>query len=114
MKKYEKKGQAAMGAVAAIIILMVGSVIVTIVTVFGGAIAGTAYQVSETQINSITNTNVSGYIKDSAVESFKAMKNNSSYNTLVFLGVIVFIVLGLIMSLMTFTSGGMTRGGGAL
>jgi len=115
MQKYEKKGQVAAGAVSSVIVLMIGMVIVAIVTVFGGAIAGTAYQVSETQINTITNETIKGYIKDSAIESFKAMKQTSSYTPLVFLGVIVFIVLSMVVGLMAFTGGGMGGGrGGAL
>lgn len=115
MEKYEKKGQVAAGAVSSIIVLMVGMVIVAIVTVFGGAIAGTAYQVSETQIDAITNTTVKEYIKDSAIESFKSMKQTSTYTPLVFLGVVVFIVLSLVVGLMAFTGGGMGGGGrGAL
>lgn len=115
MEKYEKKGQVAAGAVGSVIVLMIGMVIVAIVTVFGGAIAGTAYQVSETQIDTITNETIKAYIKDSAIESFKAMKQTSSYTPLVFLGVIVFIVLSMVVGLMAFTGGGMGAGrGGAL
>ena len=115
MEKYEKKGQVAAGAVSSVIILMIGMVIVAIVTVFGGAIAGTAYQISETQIDAITNTNISDAIKASSQNAFTSMKQTSTYTPLVFLGVVIFIVLSMVVGLMAFTGGGMQGGrGGAL
>jgi len=54
MKKYNKKGQAA-GAVGAIITLVMGVAIATLLMVFTGALGGQTYNLVEPDINEIGN-----------------------------------------------------------
>ena len=54
MKTYHKKGQA-LGAVSAIITLVIGVTVATLVMILGGALAGQTYNLVESDIDAIGN-----------------------------------------------------------
>jgi len=57
MKKYLKKGQA-VGAVSAIITLVMGVAVATLLLIFTGALGGQTYNLVEEDINTIGNHSV--------------------------------------------------------
>ena len=60
---YESEGQS-MGAVGAVIGMIVGVGVATLVLIFVGVLGGQTYQLSESKIDDITNTTIKNYVKD--------------------------------------------------
>ena len=78
MKKlYSKKGQVA--AIGAIIALVVGLAVATLIQIFTGVLGGQTYQLTESKIDAITNTTIKQYIKDSVVAGFNAQKQKAEF-----------------------------------
>ena len=109
---YEAKGQT-MGAVGAIIGLIVGVGVATLVLIFVGVLGGQTYQLTEAKIDEITNTTIKNYVKDSVVSGFSALKQTGDYLPIIVLAVIISLVLMLVLSFTAFGAGG-GRGGSAL
>jgi hypothetical protein len=108
--KYFKKGNiAAVGAVSAIITLIVGVAVATLVQIFTGALGGQTYNLVEPNINNISDATIKQYVKDSIVSSFSAQKQTSQYLPIIVLAVVIFIVLALVLGMGSLTGG---MGGG--
>jgi len=99
--------------VMAIVTLIVGVAVGTIVIIFAGALGGQTYAVVETDIEALTNETIKDYIKDGVVSGFQALSQTGGYMPLIVLGVVIFLILSLILGLGFFTGMGM-GGGGAL
>lgn len=112
-EEYEEEGFVQQN-VMAIVTLIVGVAIGTIVIIFAGALGGQTYSVVEDDINGINNTTISGYIKDGIISGFQALSQTGGYMPLIVLGVVIFLVLSLILGLGFFTMGGSGQSGGAL
>lgn len=110
MEYYKKKGQSA-GAVGAIITLIVGVGVSVLVLIFVGTLGGQTYQLTESKIDAITNTTVKGYVKDSIVSGFSALKQTGDYLPIIVLAVVIALVMALVLG---FTALGGRGGGSAL
>lgn len=95
---YRKEGYV-QGEVGAIIALITGVGIATLVLIFVGTLGGQTYSMVETDINAINDTAIRGYVKDSITNSFKALSQTGKYMPIVVLAVIISIVLALVMGL---------------
>lgn len=107
---YKKEGYV-QGEVGAIIALITGVGVATLVLIFVGTLGGQTYGMVEEDINALNDSIVQGYVKDAITNSFKALSQTGKYMPIVVLAVIISIVLTLVMGL-----GGRTGGyyGGAL
>lgn len=110
-KLYKKKGQFAGSAVANIITLVVGIGVGVLVLIFVGSLGGQTYNLVEPDIDGITNTTISGHIKDSIVSGFSALETVGDYLPIIVLAVVIALVLSLVLS---FTAFGRMGGGAAL
>lgn len=111
--EYEAEGYVTEN-VGAIVFLIVGVGIATLVLIFVGVLGGQVYQQVEADIDAITNTTIKNYIKDSIISGFKALDTTGSYLPIVVLAVIIFVVLSIVMGLGAFGGYGGQRYGGAL
>jgi len=101
--------------VGAIIFLIVGVGVATLVLIFVGTLGGQTYSLVEADIDAISNNTTKEYIKEGIVSSFQALKQTGSYLPIVVLAVIIFIVLSLVIGLGgTASYGGGGYYGGAL
>lgn len=108
---YQKKGQVGAGtAVNAIIYLVMGTAVATILLIFSTSLSGQVYQTVETDIDSITNDTIKNSIKDSIVYGFDAMKTTGQYMPIIILAVVIALVLGLVVGFMYFGNMGGGRG----
>ena len=98
--KYTKKGYV-QESVAAIIFLIVGVGICALVLIFVGVLGGQTYQQSQSQLLAINSSNpaIYGNVTQAIKQSFVALNTTGSYLPIIVLAVIIFIVLGLIMTL---------------
>jgi hypothetical protein len=111
--KYFKKGQVV--AVNAIITLIIGFGVSTLILIFVGVLGGQTYQLTQAQIGNITNTSIRTNIQNSIMYAFQSQQTIGQYMPLIALAVIIFIILGLILSLTVLGGGrGMMGGGQAL
>jgi len=102
---YKKKG-AVQEQTGAVILLIMGVGIATLVLIFVGVLGGQVYSQVEPDITAINDTTIQGYVKDSITSGFKALKTTGNYLPIVVLAVIIFVVLGLVMGLGRTTSYG--------
>lgn len=100
--------------VMAIVTLIVGVAIGTIVIIFAGSLGGQTYATVEADIDALTNETIKGYIKDGVISGFKALSQTGGYMPLIVLGVVIFLVLSMILGLGFFTGGMGGQGGEAL
>lgn len=107
---YKKKGQM-LGAVNAIVALIVGVGVATLVLIFVGSLGGQTYELVEADITAITNDTIENSVKNSIISGFAALEDTGSYLPIVVLAVIIAVVLALVLG-MTNVAGG--RGGTAL
>jgi hypothetical protein len=109
--KYHKDGYV-QEAVAAIIFLIMGVGMATLVLIFVSVLGGQVYSQTAAQLLTInsTNTNVYGNVTGAIQSSFVALNTTGSYLPIVVLAVIIFLVLGLVMALTPGFTGG--YGGG--
>lgn len=96
--KYTKSGYV-QESVSAIIFLIVGVGVCALVLIFVGVLGGQTYSQSAAQINAISDTNIKNNVTAAIQQSFVALNTTGSYLPIIVLAVIIFIVLGLIMSL---------------
>jgi len=107
--KYRKDGYV-QETVAAIIFLIMGVGMATLVLIFVSVLGGSVYQQTQGQINAISDTAIKGNVTAAIESSFTALNTVGGYLPIVVLAVIIFLVLGLVMSLTPGFGGGM-RGG---
>lgn len=101
---YESEGYVTEN-VGAIVFLIVGVGIATLVLIFVGVLGGQVYQQVEPDIDAITNTTIKESIKTSVISGFEALETTGSYLPIVVLAVIIFIVLSIVMGLGAFGGG---------
>lgn len=109
-KVYEKKGQVAQN-VNAMLVLIMGVGIATLVLIFTSVMSAQVYTQVEPDINSINDSAIKGYVQGAIQSGFKAYETTGNYLPILVLAVIIFVILGLIMSL---GRAGQTSYGGAL
>ena len=111
MRKINKKGQAA-GAVGAIITLIVGVAVATLVMIFSGALGGQTYNLVESDLDNISDETIKAHVKAGITSAFDAQEQTGNYLPLIVLAVVIFLVLSLVLG---FTAlGGGRMGGSAL
>lgn len=98
---YEKKGQA-MGAVSAVIMLIVGVGVSVLILIFVGSLGGQTYELVEADITAITNTTVENHVKNSIISGFSALEQTGDYLPIIVLAVIIALVLSLVLSFTAF------------
>jgi hypothetical protein len=108
---YRKEG-AIQQEVGAIIMLIVGVGVSALVLIFVGALGGSTYNLVEPKINAINNSSIRQYTKEGIVSAFQALSATGSYLPIIVLAIVIFIVLGLIFS-MVGGGMGMNMGGGS-
>ena len=107
MKTYHKKGQA-LGAVSAIITLVIGVTVATLVMILGGALGGQTYNLVEPDIDNISDAAIKASIKSGITSAFEAQAQTGDYMPLIVLGVVIFIILSLVLGFLAF--GGFSGG----
>lgn len=108
---YMKEGQA-QGAVGAVIALIVGVGVSVLILIFVGVLGGQAYDIAEDDIDAISNVTIRNSVRNSIVSGFEALENTGDYLPLIVLGIVIFIVLGLVLGMTAFSGG--VGGGSAL
>lgn len=108
---YKKEGYI-QGEVGAVIALITGVGIATLVLIFVGALGGQTYSMIEGDINSINDSTIKNYVLDAITSSFKALGQTGKYMPIVVLAIIISIVLALVVGLGGRITGGYQ--GGAL
>jgi len=95
---YEKKGQVQQN-VSAMLVLIMGVGIATLVLIFTSVMSAQVYMQVESDIQSINDTTVKGYVTEAIQSGFKSYQTTGNYLPILVLAVIIFVILGLIMSL---------------
>jgi hypothetical protein len=113
MDEYKKSGQMIGGSVGAIVSLIVGVGVATLVLIFVGTLGGQTYQLVESDIDSITNTTIQDSVKSGILSGFEALEQTGNYLPIIVLAVVIALVLALVLGFTAF-GGGMGRGGTAL
>ena len=109
-EKYKKQGFAG-EVVGSIVMLIVGLGVATLVLIFTSVLGGQTYQLVEGKIDAISNETVKANIKSAAIAGFEAQKQTGEYLPLIALAVVIFMVLGLVLSMTNFSGmGGGFRG----
>ena len=85
--------------VGAIITLIMGVAISTLLLIFTGTLGGQVYSQVEPDITSISDTNIQTYVKEAITSGFKAQQTVGNYLPIIVLAVVVFIVIGLVLAL---------------
>ena len=111
--KYTKKGYV-QESVAAIIFLIMGVGMATLVLIFVSVLGGQVYSQTAANINAISDTNIKNNVTAAIESSFTALNTTGGYLPIIVLAVIIFIVLGLVMSLTPSFRGGYGYGGSVL
>ena len=101
-RKFRKNEEAAvsevMGAIVVVIFMIVGFAIATVLTIFTNVLGGQTYQLTEADIDAITNTTIKDYVKSAISGGFQAQSQISSYLPLIALAVVITIVIMLVVS----------------
>jgi CHASE3 domain sensor protein len=108
-ESFEVQGQA-QGAVGAIITLVVGVAVATLILIFVGALGGQTYNLVEPDINSINNTTIQNSVKNSMASGFTALEQTGDYMPIIVLAVIISVVLALVLGFTAFGGGNAGRG----
>ena len=103
---YQKEGFSP-NDVGAVLTLIVGVAVATLVLIFTGALGGQTYNLVEADINNISDTTIKTYVKDGIAAGFKAQKTTGTYLPLIVLAAVIGIVLTMVLGL-----GGVGMGGG--
>lgn len=95
---YKKKGQVA-SAVQAIITLILGTGVATLLIIFVGVLGGQVYNQTEDDILELNTTDPVAYasVQASITSGFEALELTGGYLPIVILAVIIFVVLGLVL-----------------
>jgi len=105
---YKREGLVG-NEIGSIIMLIVGVGVSALVLIFVGALGGQTYNLVEADIDAISNDSIKNYTKDGIVSAFQALASTGSYLPIIVLAIVIFIVLGLIFSMV---GGGLNMGGG--
>lgn len=82
----------------AVITLIVGVGVAILLIIFVGVLGAQAYQLTEQQIESISNAQIKSYVTDSILNAFQSLKTVGQYLPLVVLAIVIFVILGLIFA----------------
>ena len=108
---YEKKGAVAGLTVGEMITLITGIGVIVLVFIFVGVLGGSAYQNTESDISSISNATIKGYVQDSIASAFKGLKTTGNYIPIMALAVIITLILGLVLGTVGMTGLGVAGQG---
>lgn len=103
-EEYFLEGQG-LGATNAIIGLVTGVGVATLVLIFVGALGGQVYNQVEADIDEISNATVRESVKASIISGFDALETTGSYMPIIVLAVIITLVLALVLSMTVVTTG---------
>jgi len=110
MKENYKKSGFGAGTTNALIGLVVGVGVTTLVLVFVGALSGQVYEQVEADVLAINNNTTRDHITAAMEEGFRALDQTGSYVPILVLALIITLVLGLVLSMTSFTNGRGMRG----
>lgn len=102
---YMKKGQA-VGAVGAIITLIVGVGVSVLILIFVGALGGQTYELIEDDITAITNTTIQEHVNEAITSGFSALEQTGNYLPIIVLAVVIAVVLALVLGFSNLGGGG--------
>ena len=108
-QKYKKEGNAGV-AVSAMITLIIGVAVATLILIFTGALGGQTYNLVQSDIDAITNTTIKNHVQNAITSGFEAQEQTGQYLPLIVLAVVIGLVLALVLSFMAFGGGGSMRG----
>lgn len=106
-EKYVKEGQLGGSAVGAVIMLITGIGVATLVLIFVGSLGGQTYELVETDIDAITNTTIKNSIKNGIVSGFEALEKTGDYLPIIVLAIVIALVLTLVLGMSMISGGGM-------
>lgn len=109
---YKKKGQM-LGAVQAVIALIAGVGVSTLVLIFVGALGGQTYNLVEPKLDNISDAEIQADIKAGIKSGFSALKQTGDYLPIIVLAIVIALVLALVLG-MTGVAGGQQGRGSAL
>ncbi len=104
MQGYKKDGFSEV-ATGGVITLIIGVGVATLILIFVSSLGGQVWQQVEGDVDTITNTTIKSYIKESVADSFLALSKTGAYMPLIVLAVVIGLVLAIVLSL-----GGAGRG----
>jgi len=110
---YRKEGQVA-ESVGAIVTLIIGVGVAVLILIFVGVLGGQTYNLTEGDLDAITNDTVRNSVKNSIISGFEALETTGSYLPIIVLAVIIAIVLALVIGFTAFGGSGGVGGGSAL
>lgn len=93
---YMKKGQA-VGAIGAIITLIVGVGVSVLILIFVGSLGGQTYELVEPDITAITNQTIEDSVKEAIMSGFESLEQTGNYLPIIVLAVIIAVVLTLVL-----------------
>lgn len=102
---YEESGQV-VNITQLLVGIAIGLGVFVIINIFMGTLGGRTYQLVESDINSITNTTIKGYINDGIAGSFQGTKTLGEYTPLIVLSIVIFLVLVLVTQFTGAAGGG--------
>ena len=111
MKGYKKKGQIG-GAVGAVIMLITGVGVATLVLIFVGVLGGQTYNLVEAKIDNISDATIKASVKTGITSGFQALEQTGSYLPIIVLAIVITLVLFLVLGMTN--NMGRQAGGSAL
>jgi len=85
--------------VGAVITLIIGVGVASLVLIFVGTLGGQTYNLVESDINGISDSTIQSYVKDAITSGFQAVKTSGQYMPIIVLAVVISIVLMLIVGI---------------
>jgi hypothetical protein len=107
MKGYKKKGQM-QGAVGAVVMLITGVGVATLVLIFVGTLGGQTYNLVESKIDNISDATIKASVKSGITSGFEALEQTGDYLPIIVLAIVISLVLFLVLGM----TGGIGRGQG--
>ncbi|MEM5810118.1 MAG: hypothetical protein QW156_04500 [Candidatus Aenigmatarchaeota archaeon] len=96
--EYELRGDVS-DSVGAIVYLIMGVGLATLVLIFVGVLGGSIYSQTQSDINAISDIDIKNNITSAIKSGFKSLNLTGGYLPIVVLAVIIFLVLGLVLGL---------------
>jgi hypothetical protein len=101
-KKRVFKGYVEAGAMTTLII---GVGVSVLLLIFIGVLGGQAYSLTQSNIESINDSVIKGYVKDAITSGFQSLKTVGQYMPLVVLAVVIAVILTVVLGLGVFGGG---------
>lgn len=93
-KKRVYKGVVEAGAVTT---LIVGVGVSVLLLIFIGVLGGQAYSLTQSQIESINDTTIKGYVKTAISSGFQSLQTVGQYMPLIVLAVVIAVILSVVL-----------------